>query len=729
MKRAKTYLGMLMLAVFTLFIFVATVQAQDILFTLLQEQSPDNYWAGKENMVYDPWTYPTGPLGYDDVSSDWFGMNKGNMGTGHQFISEIGFDTTFSGCNAQGYYFKNLTSEGYFILSIDDSNNVRYEKVDIKNWATPTVRLHEMSDFPDWTVAGYYGSSGTYDPDTNELNAKVNLNYDFQYTENQNAWIKGYSQVGYIIPKSEFGDLRPYPDGDGYPITHYVYDPNGGPPPYPGEYAPDGTTQAAEGLFHYMVNNFSELADADYLYLGISRDNFKNDESMAQGKKEVDGGNFFVIDASEWPILTKPFLNKESLWVAAGKDIYIRHLGIDENGEDVFPQEVVDEDYYTGAASVLQALKFFDSDYWQSTTQEDLYNAYHDPGAPGEDMTASEVKNALNTETNANSETVRYNFGAFAYSNENDAMKRIIYWIDYEVPDVPEPNAPGHVPTDGAYNWKTVRGFVSNKDPYRPMPDDLEVYGLWLNDPKVNGLGYNVYLTADEFRNIYEPIDGYYRFVSEPPQGVDMAELDAMLDSIDIKYAAGRPNTKLANAFTSIRLEKGIMTLEKKEKLFDDVRWETVIPAELLIAADFKNIYSRTKFNGALAVDDLETGEDYQLVLFSQSGKENTASVVLIVEEDTGMFRQASWTSKDQTYLTEEKVLEIAKEAMHKICESAAKDWKIRLVWNKKYNQSRFQPMYEVVFMPYGPTVYVLQDGSYFVKKFVEKEKIAVLEE
>ena len=106
--------GMSAIALVAVFMFsfapvsVSTVKAgQDILFTLLQEQSPDTYWAGKENMVYAPWTYPAGPLGYDDISVDWWGMNKDSMGTGHRFISEMGLDSTFSThtCSSEKYHF------------------------------------------------------------------------------------------------------------------------------------------------------------------------------------------------------------------------------------------------------------------------------------------------------------------------------------------------------------------------------------------------------------------------------------------------------------------------------------------------------------------------------------------------------------------------------------------------------------------------------------------------
>jgi len=419
--------------------------------------------------------------------------------------------------------------------------------------------------------------------------------------------------------------------------------------------------------------------------------------------------------------------------------VYVNHLGIDEEGNDYFPQEQAQQPHFTGAASGLQALKFFDAEYsWPS--QAELYDQYH-TGAAGEDMNVSDVAWMLTDQTNQNPDTARYNFVGFSDGDEDHAIKRMIYWIDYEVSSVQEPNAPAHVPTDGSYsnNWKTVRGFVSNKDPWVNwgMPDDLEFLGAWLNDPKAGGLGYNVYLTADDFKAIYEPVDGSYRYAAEPPQDIDLDELDDVLDSMDIIYVRGKPNSELANAMMArndMQLSVRKMDVEpvEIEEVFKKVNWDGVIPAELLASPDFKDIYSQTRFNGTLNVADLETAEDYDLVLFSQSGKENTASVVLMVEEESGTFRQASWISEDQKYLSEQEALEIAEKSLllsKKPLHHDTNDWKIRLIWNKEYDQSRFQPIYEVS-TPFGATVYVLQDGSYFVEGNpipVEKKKVELV--
>ncbi len=433
--------------------------------------------------------------------------------------------------------------------------------------------------------------------------------------------------------------------------------------------------------------------------------------------------------------------------VITGTSIYINHLGIDDQGNDYFPQEQAQELYCTGAASGLQALRFFDDSYsWPG--QVDLYNTYH-TGTPGEDMNESDLAWMLTDQTNQNPDTARYNFIGFSDSDQDHAIKRMIYWIDYEVPDVAETNAPAHVPTDGSYsnNWKTVRGFVSNKDPWVDwqMPSDLEFYGAWLNDPKATGMGYNVYQTGDEFRNIYQATEGSWCYVAEPPQDVDMDELDAALDSINITYVESKPDQELASALDAkkdldvssgfvamSRVSKSKIDIEPKEieEVFKEVNWDKVIPVELYTSPDFINIYSQSRLSGAMNVIDLESGEDYDLILFSQSKVENTASVALMVKGETGTFRQASWSLEDQKYLAEEEALKIAQNALgfaKKAIEikhgeikplpvepvEPIEDWKIRLIWDKGYNQSRFRPIYEVSVS--GGTVYVLQDGSFIL--------------
>ncbi|RKY34681.1 MAG: hypothetical protein DRP73_05300 [Candidatus Omnitrophota bacterium] len=348
-NRGKSLLGVIALAMVAMFVFGAIAQAGKTIinFTLLTTDCEDDYWAGKENMIYH---YPhTSALGLDDQYWDWWGYDKSF--TGYRRYSEVSFDTAHGwdpeawncgggglGCTCdQTYYFKGLPSDGVFTLWIAEDNSLSYSDVDILSYALPPCKkvpngaiLEQLSDFPDWATEGHPGSSGTYNPDTNYFTAQINLNIDFKQTQNQNAWIENSHQFGYIIPKEEFGNLS----GGKYPIPIYEYDPNGGGTSfcgdepfsgtpnagkYPGEYVQIGTLDLEDdGGWLSKIVSLPEVADADYLYIGIQRDNFLRDETCVTGKHPDDGGNLHRLDAIEWPILSKDFLNYEGIWVAAG---------------------------------------------------------------------------------------------------------------------------------------------------------------------------------------------------------------------------------------------------------------------------------------------------------------------------------------------------------------------------------------------------------------------------
>lgn len=449
------------------------------------------------------------------------------------------------------------------------------------------------------------------------------------------------------------------------------------------------------------------------------------------------------------PIDNAPFPLGGPDFGTGANEVYIKHLGLDENGFDIFPREISEQPYYTAVASVRQAVLFLDPAY-QWASQSELYTEYH-TGEPENDMSPNDVKDMLNALTwldTSHPATKPYHFSHISDSDEDMAIKRLIHWIDYDVPGVTEPNAPAHVPTDGEYNWNTVRGFVTD---VRPTEDgsvwtipEFSFYGLWLNDPKESGIGYNIYLTGDEFKSIYEHVDGSYRFVAEPPEFSVRNLIEANLNKVAIKYVRGKINLDLADLMLSadnLEFEKNTSSLsgiekaenklkgvlsaleirEKKiEERFFRINWEDIIPAELLASADFHSIFSRCRFKRTLEVIDLNADEAYELVLFGQSRYRYDASVVLLVGVD-GAFCRASWTNDDQKYLSKKDALGIARKAVcktgriQKILPCEFRLWQIRLVWDKRFDQSKFKPVYEVS-APFGQTVFVMQDGSYIVE-------------
>jgi hypothetical protein len=420
------------------------------------------------------------------------------------------------------------------------------------------------------------------------------------------------------------------------------------------------------------------------------------------------------------------------------KDVYVLHLGIDGEGGDFFPQELAEEAYYTGPAAAKQTLRWIYGDPYDIYTesQANLYNTYHN-GTPGQDMNTADVRTLIQDEKPTTTPSYAYNFSAKADDEEDMAIKRFIHWCDFNVQSyypsgtgINEPQVPSLIVSNEdtyGYVWKTLRGFVTDVDPCDDdnvftIPD-MTVYGLWLNDPAIGGLGYNVYLTGDEFKDMYEQVDGKYRSVVEPPEGIDVIKVEANLRKARVSYVKGRQNKMLANVFKDLRVKRtssfvsmSITDRNEHLRLFEAIRWDRVIPNELLRSPDFKNVFSKTRFNGVLKVTDLNTNADYRLVLFSQSGKENSASVVLAMDGEDGKFRKATWVGEDQSYLpiSRKEALEIAAKALRTTGD--LKKWEIRLVWDKEANDSNFFPMYEITVRGVA-VVYVYQDGSFDVEK------------
>jgi len=145
--------------------------------------------------------------------------------------------------------------------------------------------------------------------------------------------------------------------------------------------------------------------------------------------------------------------------------------------------------------------------------EQTMYNNY----SGGNYINGSEITSGLNSEVDDyhHGWIYGYFFAPFASTDENDVLKHICIWLDYPVNyyndirdvDVPKPGHPNHVPIAipcyGNYNnWMVVRGIHTDKNAWLP-PEQLTVYGFWLNDPKAGGLGTNTYVTISRFLSTY----------------------------------------------------------------------------------------------------------------------------------------------------------------------------------------------------------------------------------
>ncbi|MFH1100448.1 MAG: LamG-like jellyroll fold domain-containing protein [Methanobacteriota archaeon] len=168
-----------------------------------------------------------------------------------------------------------------------------------------------------------------------------------------------------------------------------------------------------------------------------------------------------------------------------------------------------------------------------------------------------------------------YFFAPYHNASPTPALKHICYWLDYPVNyynylrdvDVPKLGHPNHVPVAiplyGAYNnWAVIRGIHTDQNAWLP-PEQLNVYGFWLNDPKPNGVGSNTYVTVQRFLDVYyKPItilndtyNGTYLAITDPPRDIASPVADTAVNFVEspVKFSANE--ARLVN-----RLVKGKLT-------------------------------------------------------------------------------------------------------------------------------------------------------------------------
>jgi PKD repeat protein len=391
-------------------------------------------------------------------------------------------------------------------------------------------------------------------------------------------------------------------------------------------------------------------------------------------------------------------------WRYIDVGMYKLHLGIDpETGEDIFPRETAEYDYFTAAAGSLMNLVFLDPEYAQD--QQYLYSTYHQ-GPAGEEMAPAELATALSAEAGS-----PYHFSPYGDTDQDLAIRRFIHWMDYQVPGVAEPNVPAMVPVESTSpsdaNWVVVRGFASDIDPCDQgdiwFIPDVELFGVWLNDPRDQGLGYNYYQEAADFMTAFTAVEGEYLSIVEPPEGADgkrLDQLDKQLAS-GIRYRMSKPNPRLSRPTLDVQ---------------DDIDWSAVLPSVLQADEAFMAMLEAAVEKRDFLVEGVDFETLYRLILL---GPEDDALSTLPRGRITvgvdlggrdGEFRKASWTGPGQAYVPmgDKKAVEIA---MGYIKDKQAKVERLSRVWDASFDTSPFQPSHRVKFTT-GETVIVHPDGT-----------------
>ncbi len=400
---------------------------------------------------------------------------------------------------------------------------------------------------------------------------------------------------------------------------------------------------------------------------------------------------------------------------------YVRHLGV-YGGQDTFPQEISQQPFYSGAASARATIRYLNVD---SPSQSEIYNTYHWSGQ-GNDMLPSELVTALNEETSST-----YNFSDwFQTTDKGEAIQNFVHWIDFKPPG--GANSPAQVPVNGNLNWRTVRGFSTDKKPHppgQPMPE-FTVYGLWINDPAVSGLGFNIYQEISSFENDYLPVSGKYRSVYEPPENLNTRLFLEQMQASRVSLEPAKSNPVMKNLLSSF-LAGGQLGIDQDSGL-SQKDLSSSLPKTLMSDPSFVELLKGSQIVDVSSVYWKDQNKDYVIVALGPLEKERKeksqlidgdVNILMEFDPETGAFMQATWVpqveifpriDKDQAitlaqdYLQREAIKKTQRNNLAKVAKSQGVS--IRMVWSRHFKTSRFHPSYEISYSD-GKIIYVHPDG------------------
>ena len=353
-----------------------------------------------------------------------------------------------------------------------------------------------------------------------------------------------------------------------------------------------------------------------------------------------------------------------------------------------------------------------------------------------------------------------YNFGKYHSEDLDTMMKSICHWICYTVGWVGghkegHPyHVPGAVPAYGDYsNWMSIRGLHTNKNAAPSTwvtPDDLEVYGFWVNDPypaSMGGIGENSYKTADEWTDTYyKPLNtgdqwnGSYVAILEPPDEdvgditiisskarfTDKIEPVLMQKTLKVDGIERLALVKAVEDEDALDVAKAAIDAVTEElapydQQFAEVFAKTVPGEPMLVTSENSGDYYVVPFNVPVKVRPILlkkpveiqkiNGEAVTLISAVEgkaviepipiepiSIKEEMTLVVVLVDAADGSFKEASWVADPVKYLPVSKA-----EAL-------------KLVFDKT-GIPETKPVIELVYRdssPYYPDWKITVDGAVF---------------
>jgi len=387
--------------------------------------------------------------------------------------------------------------------------------------------------------------------------------------------------------------------------------------------------------------------------------------------------------------------------------IYTVRLGYDATtGADVFPAGYAEETNYTAAAAIWMTAKYLNSAYTnlQGAT---FAVTVHDPAHRSEITPASMATNL----TQALSPI--YTFTNRSLATFSAALREIVFWMDY----VPVNGKQTPVSIVDSTNWyyKVCRGFQTDVKPYtggQQAGTNFTVYGLWINDPRLPGLGFNQFVTAIEMTNSYAPSDatGNFYMVTDPPHGAELAEASDRLERLNARAAPAQACTSLAGKLRGGGMARRVAARDggDDDLVLTQYDLAPAVPAALGDESAFRALFQESRYVQAYRVNAGQPDE-YVLAAGGLAGPGSTVYLLRISPED-GSIGEVTWCLEPSRFLPVNRDAAIWL-ARRDLGDAAAAVVDAKLVYDRNVAPSRFFPAWEIR----------LQSGKDVVTSFVDQ--------
>ncbi|MBU4377412.1 MAG: carboxypeptidase-like regulatory domain-containing protein [Candidatus Omnitrophica bacterium] len=310
--------------------------------------------------------------------------------------------------------------------------------------------------------------------------------------------------------------------------------------------------------------------------------------------------------------------------------------------------------------------------------------------------------------------------------------------------------APSSADIEGYNRWVVINGFASDISPYEYNTQpwkyaynttNITIYGMFITDPSVVGdIGKDAYVAASELSDCLKPLasadtyNGKYVMVAEPPDEELDLEAQAAPAVVNesteklieiVEYVnnteEGTLERHLVDSTLVVNLKKdnsavSFSTTADLTSLFtggvdsnaSSISWDQIIPAPLLLNADFKEAVQGSVAREFIKVLRKDTGESYYIIPFDKLTNGQFASYAAIAVDATdGHFLQGSCAKEPTRYIQLTKEEAIA-EAIGQNPELDGQEINAQLIWERGgLTSSPFYPYWEVTA---GGRTYLVSD-------------------